>query len=95
MRTSRLSPIRLRDLRPGDRITGFVDWGCIGASAVRVVQRGREGLFVACSQGRHYLESQCVNFFEPGEDDTLVGISRVGAGALDLEANDKVEESKE
>jgi len=98
--SAELSPIRLRDLRPGDRVTGSAGWTCIGAGAVRVVQRGQRGLFVACSQGRHYLEFQCMNFFDGGEDDIVVGMSRAPLGSAPgrsepTEPGNKPEESKE
>lgn len=63
--------MKMTDIKPGDRIKGFEDFGCIPANATRIVRQDDAGrLFVACRQGHHLLDGQ--------EDDAgeLVGLSR-------------------
>ena len=62
--------MKLSDLKAGDRIKGFGDFGCIPDKATRVVYDGPSGLYVKCLEGTHLLDGQ--------EDDNgqLVGLSR-------------------
>lgn len=62
--------IRLTDLKRGDLICGFADFGCIPDRAVREVQIDSTGPFVACRSGKHYLDGQ------EGDDGVLVGLRR-------------------
>lgn len=50
--------MKLSDLKPGDRLTGFRFWECVPERAVRVVQQDEVGLFVECKEGHHYLDGQ-------------------------------------
>jgi hypothetical protein len=64
--------MKLSDLRPGDRITGFRDFGCIPDGAVRIVRRDAgNNLYVRCGDGVHLLDGQQD---AAGE---LVGLSKV------------------
>ncbi len=68
----------LTELRPGDRIRGFEAFGCIPASAVRVVRVCDDGLYVKCREGMHLLDGQA------SAGGNLVGLS------LALSADDRV-----
>lgn len=63
--------MKLADLKPGDRLTGFTFWGCVPEHAVRIVCRDETGLFVKCKTGQYYLDGQQD---EPGGD--LVNVER-------------------
>ena len=52
------SPLRLEDLRPGDKVQGFEAWGCVPDNATRTVCGDDKGMFVHCAEGRHYLDGQ-------------------------------------
>jgi len=65
------NPVRLKDLRPGDRLIGFEAWGCVPDDAVRVVRADADGaLYVRCREGEHMLDGQV------GEDGCLLGMAR-------------------
>lgn len=71
--------MKMTDIKPGDRIKGFEDFGCIPANATRIVRQDDAGrLFVACRQGHHLLDGQ--------EDDAgeLVGLSRAPSPLIQL-----------
>lgn len=63
--------VRLDELKPGDRLTGFRWWGCVPERAVRTVKCTHDGeLFVRCKEGAHYLDGQL------RDDGTLANVRR-------------------
>lgn len=58
----------LDELKPGDAVRGFRDWGCVPSNGTRIVREGLHGLYVNCSCGQHLLDGQA------GDDGHLVGM---------------------
>lgn len=46
------------NVREGDFLRADGGFTCIDEGAVLQVKRGKEGLFVSCSAGEHYIEGQ-------------------------------------
>jgi hypothetical protein len=50
--------VKISDLKAGEAVRGFRDWGCVPSNATRTVRQDSGGLFVVCNQGKHYLDGQ-------------------------------------
>ena len=71
LRTILANPVRLADIRPGDRLIGFEAWGCVPDDATRVVCADADGsLYVRCREGEHHLTGQV------DDDGVLLGMAR-------------------
>jgi len=49
---------KMWSIRPGDRLVAYGGFACIPVNTVVTVEEDGQGLFFACTDGRHYLESQ-------------------------------------
>jgi hypothetical protein len=49
---------KLWSIRSGDRFVAYGGFACIPVNTVVTVEQDGQGLFFACADGRHYLESQ-------------------------------------
>jgi hypothetical protein len=49
---------KLFAIKAGDQMVTFGGFSCIGADTVVQIERDQTGLYFACADGRHYLESQ-------------------------------------
>ncbi len=67
--------VRLSSLRPGDRVQGFEDWGCVPDNATRTVCDDGAGPYVKCQKGEHYLDGQM------NSRGFLIGMCRIEAEA--------------
>jgi hypothetical protein len=72
------SPIRLSEIKPGDRVRGFEAWGCVPDNATRTVMQDESGLYVECKSGHHYLDGQT------SEDGTLLGMMKIPRRSADM-----------
>lgn len=62
--------VKSKDVRVGDELLADGGFTCISEGVVLMVDSDADGLFVVCSEGKHYLEGQeCAGGF-------LVGLRR-------------------
>jgi len=62
--------MKLTDLKVKDKIR-ITNNDCVPAHAIKEVKKDRQGLYVTCTDGKHYLEGQL------REDGELAGVERV------------------
>jgi hypothetical protein len=83
MGQQRTTPVKLRDVRPGDKLIADHGFTCIRTGAlVDVAADDKGALYVPCKRGRHYLDGQV-----DGPEGNLLGLSppaprRIPFGAL-------------
>jgi len=61
-------PARLDALKPGSTVLADAGFRCIAPASILSVKEDECGLYVKCSDGRHYLDGQL------NEDGTLAGL---------------------
>ena len=64
--------MKLSDIKEGDTLIADGGFTCIRTGASRKVGRDRDGIYILCGDGRHYLEGQ-VSF--DGKDE-IAGLTK-------------------